>query len=44
MLQDYRKYTEEREKLGILPRPLNAQQISQLCELLQKPPKEKQKP
>ena len=38
MLQDYRKHTEERAQLGIPPLPLNAQQTSQLCELLKNPP------
>jgi aconitate hydratase 2/2-methylisocitrate dehydratase len=38
MLQEYRQHTEERSKLGIPPLPLNAQQTSQLCELLKNPP------
>jgi aconitate hydratase 2 / 2-methylisocitrate dehydratase len=38
MLQDYRQHSEERAQLGIPPLPLNAQQTSQLCELLKNPP------
>ena len=38
MLQDYRKHSEERAQFGIPPLPLNAQQTSQLCELLKNPP------
>ncbi len=38
MLQEYRKHAEERAKLGIPPLPLNAEQTSQLCELLKNPP------
>jgi aconitate hydratase 2/2-methylisocitrate dehydratase len=40
MLQEYRKHVEERAKLGIPPLPLNAQQTSQLCEMLKNPPDE----
>jgi aconitate hydratase 2/2-methylisocitrate dehydratase len=39
-LDDYRKHTEERAKLGIPPLPLNAQQTSELCEMLKNPPEE----
>jgi aconitate hydratase 2/2-methylisocitrate dehydratase len=39
MLQEYRKHTEERAQLGIPPLPLDAQQTSELCELLKNPPK-----
>jgi aconitate hydratase 2 / 2-methylisocitrate dehydratase len=38
MLQEYRQHTEERAKLGIPPLPLNAEQTSELCELLKNPP------
>jgi aconitate hydratase 2/2-methylisocitrate dehydratase len=38
MLEEYRQHTAERAKLGIPPLALNAQQTSQLCELLQNPP------
>ncbi|MBR7047615.1 MAG: hypothetical protein IKI43_04550, partial [Campylobacter sp.] len=33
-LQDYEKHVAEREKLGIPPLPLNAQQTKEICELL----------
>lgn len=38
MLEEYRKQVAEREALGIPPLPLDAQQTSQLCELLKQPP------
>ncbi|MCL1467798.1 bifunctional aconitate hydratase 2/2-methylisocitrate dehydratase [Argonema galeatum] len=38
MLSAYRQQVEERAKLGIPPLPLNAQQTSELCELLKNPP------
>jgi aconitate hydratase 2/2-methylisocitrate dehydratase len=38
MLETYRQHVAERAALGIPPLPLNAQQTSQLCELLQNPP------
>lgn len=38
MLEEYRKHVAEREALGIPPLPLDAQQTSQLCELLKQPP------
>jgi aconitate hydratase 2/2-methylisocitrate dehydratase len=38
MLEEYRKHAEERANLGIPPLPLNAEQTSQLCELLKNPP------
>jgi aconitate hydratase 2/2-methylisocitrate dehydratase len=38
MLETYRQHVAERAALGIVPLPLNAQQTSQLCELLQNPP------
>ncbi|MDJ0735701.1 MAG: bifunctional aconitate hydratase 2/2-methylisocitrate dehydratase [Nostocaceae cyanobacterium] len=39
MLESYRKHVEERAALGIPPLPLDANQTSQLCELLKNPPK-----
>ncbi len=38
MLEAYRQHAEERAQLGIPPLPLNAQQTSELCELLKNPP------
>ncbi len=38
MLQAYRQHLAEREAWGIPPLPLNAQQTSELCELLKNPP------
>lgn len=38
MLESYRKQVEERAKLGIVPKPLDAQQTSELIELLKSPP------
>ena len=38
MLSAYRQQVEERAKLGIPALPLNAQQTSELCELLKNPP------
>lgn len=40
MLEAYRQHAEERSQLGIPPLPLNAQQTSELCELLKNPPEE----
>jgi aconitate hydratase 2/2-methylisocitrate dehydratase len=37
MLETYRKHAAEREAMGIPPLPLNAEQTSQLCELLKNP-------
>ncbi|OKH22177.1 bifunctional aconitate hydratase 2/2-methylisocitrate dehydratase [Hydrococcus rivularis NIES-593] len=42
MLEAYRKHVAERAALGIPPLPLNAQQTSELCELLKNPPQELQ--
>jgi aconitate hydratase 2 / 2-methylisocitrate dehydratase len=39
MLQDYRKHVEERNAQGIVPKPLSAEQTTQLVELLKNPPK-----
>jgi aconitate hydratase 2/2-methylisocitrate dehydratase len=39
MLEAYRQHVKERAALGIPPLPLNAQQTSELCELLKNPPK-----
>ncbi len=38
MLEEYRKHVADRSALGIPPLPLDAQQTSQLCELLKHPP------
>lgn len=38
MLESYRQHVAERVALGIPPLPLNAQQTSDLCELLKNPP------
>ncbi|ACK65923.1 aconitate hydratase 2 [Rippkaea orientalis PCC 8801] len=40
MLENYHKHAAERAKLGIPPLPLSAEQTSQLCELLKKPPED----
>lgn len=40
MLEEYRQHVAERAKLGIPPLPLNAQQTSELCEMLKNPPQE----
>ncbi|MBD2344588.1 bifunctional aconitate hydratase 2/2-methylisocitrate dehydratase [Anabaena subtropica] len=39
MLESYRQHVAERAALGIPPLPLDAQQTSELCELLKNPPK-----
>jgi len=38
MLDEYRRHSAEREAQGIPPRPLNAEQLSALTELLKSPP------
>ncbi|TKB47078.1 bifunctional aconitate hydratase 2/2-methylisocitrate dehydratase [Thalassotalea mangrovi] len=38
MLQEYRKHVEERAAEGIVPKPLDAEQVSQLVELIKNPP------
>lgn len=38
MLEAYRQHAAERAKLGIPPLPLTAEQTSELCELLKRPP------
>ncbi len=38
MLEAYRKHTEERAAEGIVPKPLNAEQVAELVELLKAPP------
>ncbi|MFB2982242.1 bifunctional aconitate hydratase 2/2-methylisocitrate dehydratase [Microseira sp. BLCC-F43] len=38
MLESYRKHVAQRAAQGIPPLPLNAQQTSELCELLKNPP------
>ena len=40
MLEAYRQHAAEREALGIPTLPLNAEQTSELCELLKNPPDE----
>jgi aconitate hydratase 2/2-methylisocitrate dehydratase len=39
MLDAYRQHVKEREELGVVPQPLNAEQTAQLVELLKSPPK-----
>ena len=38
MLEEYRKHVEERAAEGIPPKPLNAEQVAGLVELLKNPP------
>ena len=38
MLQEYRKHVEERAAIGIVPKPLSADQVAGLVELLKAPP------
>ncbi|WP_196138071.1 bifunctional aconitate hydratase 2/2-methylisocitrate dehydratase [Aliikangiella sp. G2MR2-5] len=38
MLQDYRKHVQERAEQGIVPKPLSAEQVADLVELLKAPP------
>ena len=38
MLEAYRKHVEERAELGIVPLPLNAEQVANLIELIKSPP------
>ena len=38
MLQDYRKHVDERAAQGLAPKPLDAEQVAQLIELVKKPP------
>ncbi|MDA0689641.1 MAG: aconitate hydratase B, partial [Proteobacteria bacterium] len=38
MLEAYRKHVEERAAEGIVPKPLNAEQVAELIELLKNPP------
>ena len=38
MLQDYRKHVEERAAEGIVPKPLDAEQVTKLVELIKNPP------
>jgi aconitate hydratase 2/2-methylisocitrate dehydratase len=38
MLEQYRKHVEERAALGIVPEPLNAEQVAALVELIKQPP------
>ncbi|WP_404356576.1 bifunctional aconitate hydratase 2/2-methylisocitrate dehydratase [Methylotuvimicrobium sp. KM1] len=38
MLQEYRKHVEERSAEGVVPKPLNAEQVASLVELIKNPP------
>ncbi len=38
MLEAYRQHVEERAQQGVVPKPLDAEQVSQLVELLKNPP------
>lgn len=38
MLEAYRKHVEERAAEGVVPRPLDAEQVAGLVELLKNPP------
>ncbi len=38
MLKNYRKHIEERAALGVVPKPLDAEQSAQLIELIKNPP------
>ena len=38
VLTEYRKHVEERAAEGIVPKPLNADQVAELVELLKQPP------
>jgi aconitate hydratase 2/2-methylisocitrate dehydratase len=38
VLQDYRKHIEERAAQGIVPKPLDAEQVAKLVELIKNPP------
>ena len=38
MLEQYRKHVEERAALGIVPEPLDAEQVAELIELIKQPP------
>ena len=38
MLQEYRKHVEERAAEGVVPKPLNAEQVASLVELIKNPP------
>ncbi|MGH8559622.1 MAG: bifunctional aconitate hydratase 2/2-methylisocitrate dehydratase [Methylococcales bacterium] len=38
MLENYRKHVEERAALGVVPKPLDAEQTAQLVELIKNPP------
>ena len=38
VLQEYRKHVEERAQEGVVPKPLDAQQVADLIELIKNPP------
>ncbi len=40
-LQSYQQHVDERAALGIVPKPLDAEQTAQLIELLKNPPADK---
>lgn len=41
MLESYQQHVVERAQQGVVPQPLNAQQVTKLIELLQNPPQDK---
>ena len=38
MLEAYRKHAAERAEIGVVPKPLSAEQVAGLIELLKQPP------
>ena len=38
MLEAYRQHVEERTAEGVVPKPLNAEQVNELVELIKNPP------
>ena len=38
LLEAYRKHVEERAEMGVVPKPLSAEQVAELIELLKSPP------
>ena len=38
MLEAYRKHVAERAEIGVVPRPLSAEQVAGLIDLLKQPP------
>ena len=43
MLEQYRAHVKERSELGIVPKPLTAEQTASLVELIKNPPKGEEK-